>query len=477
MKNFRFMLAMLTLCIFAGSVFAQSSTGNLVGTAVDQNGGSVAGATVEVTDNATGKIRTIQASDDGTFNVTQLETGNYTVKITAQGFKTYTATQLKIDVGKQYSLNAVLEPGNVQENVTVVAGADVINATNAELSNVVSPRQIKELPLNGRNPLALIALQAGTSSNGATNTAINGQRSSFTNITRDGINIQDNFIRANATDFAPQRPSVDDISEFTLTTQNADASSGYGASQVNVATERGQTDFHGALFNYNRNSKFSSRPFFSATRPFLNRNQFGGKIGGPMPLPRFGEGGNAWWRDKGFFFFNYEGFRQSQQTSALKTILQPQARTGVFTYVDSSNVTRNINLVTAFGSRFGITGVNPVVQSRILDRVPVGGNTTEAGDQRNTTGLRLNVANNVVRDNYTMRFDVEANQKNGFRFIYARGTETNDRPDVASGYTPAPLVIQPATRDFDRLDLHTDIEFHQRIARRILYQRAGFQSS
>ncbi len=448
MKNFRFMLAMLTLCIFAGSVFAQSSTGNLVGTAVDQNGGSVAGATVEVTDNATGKIRTIQASDDGTFNVTQLETGNYTVKITAQGFKTYTATQLKIDVGKQYSLNAVLEPGNVQENVTVVAGADVINATNAELSNVVSPRQIKELPLNGRNPLALIALQAGTSSNGATNTAINGQRSSFTNITRDGINIQDNFIRANATDFAPQRPSVDDISEFTLTTQNADASSGYGASQVNVATERGQTDFHGALFNYNRNSKFSSRPFFSATRPFLNRNQFGGKIGGPMPLPRFGEGGNAWWRDKGFFFFNYEGFRQSQQTLALKTILQPQARTGVFTYVDSSNVTRNINLVTAFGSRFGITGVNPVVQSRILDRVPVGGNTTEAGDQRNTTGLRLNVANNVVRDNYTMRFDVEANQKNGFRFIYARGTETNDRPDVASGYTPAPLVIQPATRDF-----------------------------
>jgi hypothetical protein len=448
MKNFRFILAMLMFCLFAVSAFAQTSAGNLVGTVLDQNGGSVAGATVEITDNATGKIRTVQASDEGTFNIPQLDAGKYTVKITAKGFKAYTATELKIDVGKQYSLNAVLEPGGVQESITVVAGADVVNATNAELSNTVSTRQIQELPLNGRNPLALITLQAGTSSNGATNTSINGQRTSFTNITRDGINIQDNYIRSNATDFAPQRPGVDDISEFTLTSANADASSGYGASQVNVATERGQSEYHGAVFDYNRNSRFSSRPFFNNTRAFLNRNQFGGKIGGPMPLPRFGEGGGSWFRHKGFFFFDYEGFRQRQQSSALKTILLPQARTGVFTYVDSAGSTRTINLVTAFGSRFGITGVNPVVQSRILDKMPTAGNTTDAGDGRNSTGFRLNVANNIDRDNYTMRFDVEANTRHGFNFIYAHGNEANDRPDVASGFVVAPLVVQPAVRNF-----------------------------
>ncbi|HZI49149.1 MAG TPA: TonB-dependent receptor [Pyrinomonadaceae bacterium] len=447
----KFAFTLLTLVLLVGTVFGQVSTGTLVGTVVDQNGGAVAGATVEVTDNATHKVRTVQASTDGTFTVPQLDVGTYTVKVTAQGFKAFTATELKIDVGRPYSLAVTLEPGGVNENVTVVAGADVLNATNAELSNTVSSRQIQELPLNGRNPLVLLTLQPGAASNGATDTAINGQRTSFTNITRDGINIQDNFIRANATDFAPQRPGVDDISQFTVTTSNADAALGYGASQVNIATERGQSEFHGTLFEYNRNSKFSSRPFFSPTRAFLNRNQYGFKIGGPSPLPRFGEGGLSTYHNKGFFFFNYEGFRQRQTTAALKTILLPNARNGIFTYVDSGGTTRTINL---FGPTlgglpaFGITAVNPVVANRILAFVPTAGNTTDAGDQRNTTGFRLNVANNVDRNNFTGRFDVEPNTRHSFNFIYAHGNENNDRPDVASGYTPAPLVEQPAGRDF-----------------------------
>ena len=447
----KFAFTLLTLVLLVGTVFGQVSTGSLVGTVVDQNGGAVAGATVEVTDNATSKVRTVQATSEGTFTVPQLDVGTYTVKVTAQGFKAFTATELKIDVGKQYSLAVTLEPGGVNENVTVVAGADVLNATNAELSNTVSSRQIQELPLNGRNPLVLLTLQAGSSSNGATNTSINGQRTSFTNITRDGINIQDNFIRANATDFAPQRPGVDDISQFTVTTSNADAALGYGASQVNIATERGQSEFHGSLFEYNRNSKFSSRPFFNPTRAFLNRNQYGFKIGGPAPLPRFGEGGLSTFHDKGFFFFNYEGFRQRQTSVALKTILLPNARNGIFTYSDTAGVIRTVNLFgpTLGGApAFGITGVNPVVASRILSQVPTVGNTSDAGDGRNTTGFRLNVANNVNRNNFTGRFDVEPNTRHSFNFIYAHGNEANDRPDVASGYTPAALVVQPAVRDF-----------------------------
>ncbi|MBA3242359.1 MAG: TonB-dependent receptor [Acidobacteria bacterium] len=457
----KLLLASLALCLFAVSALAQSSTGGLVGT-VSTADGAVAGANVTIKDNQTGRERTVVSSAEGTFSVSQLEVGTYTVTISAPGFKTFNASEVKIDVGREYSLNMTLEPGNISESVTVVAGADTLNTTNAELSNTVSQRQITELPLNGRNPLALITLQAGTSSNGATSTSINGQRSSFTNITRDGINIQDNFIRANASDFAPQRPGVDDISEFTLTTSNAGAESGYGASQVQLVTPRGQSEFHGAAFIFNRNSEFSSRPFFSNVVPFLNRNQFGGKVGGPLPLPRFGEGGPSTYRDKGFFFVTYEGFLQRQQSSALKTILQPQARTGVFTYnaaCTASGANRcpagitpgqqlSINLLSAFGSRFGVSGVNPLVQSRILDLIPSAGNTTDTGDQLNTTGFRLNVANNVDRDNLTMRFDVEANERNSFNLVYAYGTETNDRPDIASGFTVAPLVVQPATRNF-----------------------------
>src|SRR5262249_40548583 len=157
------------------------------------------------------------------------------------------------------------------------------------------------LPLNGRNPLSLINLQPGTASNGATNTTINGQRSSFTNTTRDGINIQDNFIRSNATDFVPDRSNVDNTGEFTITTQNAGADQGTGASQVSIVTPRGVNTYHGALWEYNRNSAAEANTFFrnstGVPRPFLNRNQVGGKVGGPA------------YKDKLFFFGFYEGFR------------------------------------------------------------------------------------------------------------------------------------------------------------------------
>src|SRR5258706_10699665 len=151
------------------------------------------------------------ARDAGSFPVAKVEPEIYTVTITASGHKTYSANDAKIDVGRDYTLNPTLEVGSITESVTVTAGSEVINSSNAELSNTVSPRQIQELPLNGRNPLGLILLQAGTASNSANSTSINGQRPSATNITRDGLNIQDNFIRANASDFTQQTPTTDDV--------------------------------------------------------------------------------------------------------------------------------------------------------------------------------------------------------------------------------------------------------------------------
>jgi hypothetical protein len=255
-------------------------------------------------------VQTVTTNESGNFTVPQLESGTYTVSITASGFKTFVANEVKIDVGREYSLNPALEIGSLQETVTVTAGADVVTATSAQVSNTVSPQQILSLPLIARNPLALTTLQAGVQSNPFQNTTINGMRTSFTNITRDGINIQDNFIRSNATDFAPGRPSVDDTAEFTIITGNQEADQGYGGAQIRLSTPRGGKNFSGALYAYNRNSAFAANNFFSnrsgAEIPYRNRNQFGGKIGGPLPLPNFGEGGPVFVRDKGFFFFNYE---------------------------------------------------------------------------------------------------------------------------------------------------------------------------
>lgn len=449
MKNFRFILPVLTLCLLAASAFAQSNTGSLVGTVVDQQGAVVSGASVVVTDNATSKERTATASGEGTFTVPQLEVGTYTVKVTATGFKTHTATDLKIDIGKEYSLNIALEPGGISENVTVVAGVDVVNSTSAELSTTVGQRQIQELPLDGRDPLALIGLQAGTASNGATFTTINGQQSSFTNITRDGINIQDNFIRSNATDFSPDRPNTDDVGEFTISTQNAGAEKGYGASQVEFVTPRGSSDFHGAAYIYNRNSKFSANTFVNnrsgVPKPFLNRNQFGGKLSGPMPLPRFAEGGTSTYKDKGFFFGSWERFRLRQATTVTRTILLPNARTGIFTYRDNAGNIRTLNVLTTAG-----VGLDPLIASRILPNIPTASNNTSVGDQLNNTGLSFSQTQNTDRDKYTFRFDVEASSRNSFSAVIDRGTEINERPDIDNldngGFNAKPFSFQGADR-------------------------------
>src|SRR5215471_16604167 len=258
----RFIFAVLALSLFAVAALAQTNTGNLTGTVSDASG-VIQGATVVITDDKTGKEKTVVTNEAGGFAVNQLDVGTYTVKITSQGHKTFTATALKIDVGVTYTLNATMEVGAISENVTVVAGADIINSADAQLNNTVSQRQILELPLNGRNPLSLVLLQPGTSSNGNNNTSINGQRSSFTNITRDGINVQDNFIRSNAVDFIPDRPNVDDTGEFTIVTQNAGAELGFGSSQVQLVTPRGSNNFHGAGFIFNRSSHFAANNFFN----------------------------------------------------------------------------------------------------------------------------------------------------------------------------------------------------------------------
>jgi hypothetical protein len=449
----RFAIAMLTLCLLAVSALAQTNTGRLVG-AVSDPSGVVPGATITVKDAQTGKERSTVASDDGTYVIPQLEVGTYTVTATAAGHKTFTATDVKIDVGRDYTLNVPLEVGDISENVTVVGGADVINASTGELQNTVSTRQVQELPLNGRDPTALITLQAGTAANGATVTSVNGQRASFTNITRDGINIQDNFIRANASTFSVQRPNTDDVAEFTITTQNAGADQGYGASQVQFVTPRGQNEFHGAIFEYNRNSRFASNEFFNnasnTARPFLNRNQFGARLSGPII------------KNKIYFFYGNETFMlRTQSPRPARTTLLPSARAGVFTYTRSdTGALQTVNLfdpallAAANANRTGgaaVPGIDPTILARFIALLPATGNTTSVGDQRNTTGFIFNQRDNLNRFTHTTRLDWDINATNTLNGVYSFTRENpNDRPDVdgAQGFGLVPVVNQPADRDF-----------------------------
>lgn len=436
------------------SVMGQNTTGKIVGSVIAPDG-AIPGATVIVRDIQTGKERTVAARGDGTFEVALLEFGTYTVTVNANGFKTVTVNEVKIDAGREYPLNVVLEVGQVTEEVTVTAGGSEINASTAELSTTISGEQVRELPLNGRNPLALVSLTAGAST---TSGSINGNRTSAVTVTRDGLNVQDNFIRTGT--FVSDQPTVDDVSEISITTQNAGSDQGAGVNFIQLVTPRGGSDLHGNLYAFNRNSKFAANNFFGNSqgtpRPFLNRNQFGGTISGPMPLPYFGDNGKYWLKNKAFFYFNYEQFRLVQQAriNNLTTLLAP-ARQGQFTFNQPGVGLTTVNVLTGqgFSSGFtagqgGVVGIDPIVQARYLDLMPTTGNgaTTGIGFTQVINGFLR--SDPLRRDSWTARVDFDFNDENSFNIVYRRNNQADARTDIAAGFSKDAYVFQGGPTNF-----------------------------
>lgn len=464
----RIIYSTIMLCLFTVFTIAQSTTGRLLGN-VSGPDGLLPGATVTITDNQTGQSRTTVAGDDGSFKFENLSFGTYTVKISATGFKTYVSNDVKIDANREFTLNPILEIGDVSVEVNVEVGADLVNTSNAELSTTVSPKQVVDLPINGRNPLSLLNLQAGVN---PTSNSINGQRSTSVNFTRDGVNIQDNYIRTGG--FVQDRPTVDDTGEFTVTTQNAGAELGNGGStQVQLVTPRGGSEFHGAAFIYNRNSKFAANTFGNnATtpnaieRPFLNRNQFGGKVGGPLPIPGFGQGTPIFHKDRGFFFVSYERFSLRQTSPNTNRVLLAPFRDGSFSYIRADNgQVQTINILSGagldlsnptniglFNSAGGVLGVDPIIQSRILSSTPTAGNSNFQNilstGQAVTQNLTNNQSNNDTRNGLTMRFDADLNDTNKVYFVHKFNDTDVDRPDADAGFGTQPFATQTSTTRF-----------------------------
>lgn len=449
----KFRALWLSLVVLATSAMAMAQTplGRIVGSVSDQTGAAVPGAKVTVVNEQTGQtIQSVTSSSDGTFTVAQLSPGSYTVRIEADGFKTSSYTEVKVDPGRDYSLTAGLEVGGTSEVVQVTAGADLVNTSTPEITNTVIRRQIVDLPLNGRNPIELIRLQAGVVGLPTrANTTINGGRPTWTQLTQDGINIQDNFIRTNSLDFVPNRPTSDTIGEFTITTNTQGADAAGGSSQVKLVTPSGSSDFHGTLYEFNRNSALGANTWFNnATvdqrtgetipKPFLNRNQFGGNISGPVLAPKKIFGPLGGWndnKDKLFFFFTYEGFRQRTQVTKNNAIPAfDDVVDGVFRYVrpsDGSVQTVNVmNLIPGLA-------LDPRVRSQLLAGLPPSSlvNNFDVGNSNatrrlNTAGYRFLQSDRNDRNQYAFRFDFQASQNHRFEFIHQRFKETDDRTDL-----------------------------------------------
>jgi carboxypeptidase family protein len=422
--SFSFPLRVLYIAVLVfgltGFAFAQTATSEVNGVIKDSSGAVIPGATIHLIDAATNTQTTTTATQEGTFVIANVRPGLYRIVVEHAGFSRKEVQNVKLDVGVPFTVTIELAAGEVSETVTVSASdvAAPINITNAELSTTVQTQQINDLPLNGRNPLDLAGLQPGVAATSSNRTAtINGLRGTFSNLTWDGININDNFIRTDAL-FGAAAPSVPGVAEFTLVTQNAGPSDGLGVAQVKLVTPRGSNEFHGTLWDYHRNDAFDANSFFNNAnglpRAKLIRNQFGFGVGGPFVLPRFGEGGPATFgRNKLFFYGYYEGTRERTDAEINRTTLTAPARTGLFTYQAANGTLQTVNLLSLAGS-----GLDPITQELIaLTPLP---NDLTGGDTRNFARFRFNSPAGNDDDLWGFRFDVEPNSENHVEAILSR---------------------------------------------------------
>ncbi|HXG54590.1 MAG TPA: carboxypeptidase-like regulatory domain-containing protein, partial [Vicinamibacterales bacterium] len=208
------LLAALMLPAFAG---AQTTLGRVAGTVLDESGGVLPGATVTLTNLGTAQVLTDVSGGNGAFLFPQVPVGKYKVTVNLEGFKAAEYTDVEVAVGQEYSLTSKLAVGAMTELVTVTAGSSLIQTTSPEVTSTVMQRQVLDIPLQNRDITNLIKLQPGVAGiSNRTNTVINGGRPTWTQVTLDGINIQDNFIRTNSLDFLPNRPTSDNVAEFSI---------------------------------------------------------------------------------------------------------------------------------------------------------------------------------------------------------------------------------------------------------------------
>ncbi len=411
--------------------------GRIAGAVVDPSGAVVPGASVVATNDATGLKHTTVSSGEGGFALPQVTAGSYTVHVTATGFRPAVYKDVKVNPGTEYSLTVKLQVGTSEQIVEVVAGQQLVNTTTTEVTSTVTMEQVQHLPLNGRNVLNLVASQPGAvyPFGRGSGTVINGARAEWTTLSLDGINIQDNFIRSNDLDFIPNRPTTDSISEFTITTNTQGAQDAGGSSSVRLITPSGTNAFHGGVFEYNRNSAYAANTWFNdnavpvVKKPFLNRNDFGGHLGGPII------------KNKLFFYGYYEG-RRLHQSGTLNQIIpaHDDYLQGVFRYVSpGSSTVRSVNVMTAVP---GLT-INPQIQDLVLSQIPAAsnGNNFDRGDSTgsrslNTMGFRQNQRSNNLRNVFGGKADYNLSSSHHFDITYNRVREYTDR----GGYDPINVI-------------------------------------
>ena len=372
MKKLVFCIGLLFVAFAAQlAVQAQGTTGSLSGTVVDATGAVVPGATVTIKGES-GQEFTNTTNSDGRYQVPGVGAGFYTVTVTAPNFKTSVTQNVKVDVATPATVDATLTAGQIDEQVIVTSGAEVLQTQTATIGTNIQGRQILETPIQSRDALDLVTLLPGTSTTGVVRTSsINGLPKSALTIQIDGVDVQDNFLKSSDGFFTFIRPRIDAIDEVTVSTSNPGAeSSGDGAVGIRFVTKRGTDNYRGSAFYQHRDEGLNATNFqnnyLNVPKSKLRLNQFGGSFGGPLPFFNFGENDGPLFKSgkgESYFFVNYERFHLNESSpNRTRTVLTPEAQNGVFRYGPGG--ANSINLFTLAAAQPGLpTTVDPTVAS------------------------------------------------------------------------------------------------------------------
>lgn len=433
---------LLVLWLAGGVPLAAQISGRVTGSVVDVSGAAVPGAQVGLYLAGGQKPQlTARTTADGSYNFIGVRAGYYDITVEAKGFAKATVRGISADPARETVVPEVrLALPTVSQSVEVSATVQGVETTSAEITGTISMEEIANLPILDRDALSILQTQPGVVSNGNSPTVINGLRTSYSDVTLDGINIQDNFIRDNALDYTPNRLLLGQVRQMTIVSANGNAAMAGGATETAFATPSGTNQFHGEAFWYNRNDWFSANDWFNnqagIVRPFLNQNQMGTSIGGPIK------------RDKLFFYANYEAVRAHQQVPVDNTILTAPARSGIFTYKDSGGTVHQVNLLALRG----IT-IDPAMQN-LMNQIPgpSQANNFDVGDGRNTVGYRFNMRDNETRDNITGKIDYNISPRNAVSASFLWNRDNADRPDAENDFSVIPKYTNPTHTDFLALD-------------------------
>jgi len=440
---------LLILC-FASVTQAQTESARLQGTVTDASGAIVPNATVKATNAGTNRVVSVQSNEEGVYSVLSLSPGIYKIEVSIANFKTI-RQEVRLEVAQVATLNFALEAGDVSAVVDVSTDAPLVESGSSAIGEVIQGRQVVELPLNGRNVLELARLTPGVTqgvpggfatgvsgnaetfrgrNTGGAALSVNGQRTQANNFLLDGVDNNESLV--NTIQIFPQ---ADAVQEFRVQTSVSPAEFGRGGGAIiNSTIKSGRNDFFGSVFWFVRNDNLDARPTFTSTKSEFRRNQFGGTVGGPI------------WKDKIFFFADYEGIRQFLPLNRdIATVPTEAFRRGDFSALLNPAIS---GLGAPIQLRDPLTGLN--VPNNRLDLLAgnrlngVGLNYLKAFPLPNRGGTNVlsnyeTVRNEILEQNsFDIRVDSNINDNNQIfgRVSYGKaGQETTSRlPALPAGF-------------------------------------------